>query len=215
MNQNSELTREIRNYCKKIGVDIVGFADPGLFDRFPKFHKPEYFLKDAKTVIVIGMHIYDIVLDAWFEDSKRSFHFADTILENFCYKIKNFISEQGYISKIISYTPGFFLKDAAALAGIGPVGKNNLLITEKFGPQVRLRALTTTAPLKYGTPILESKYCENCSKCIEACPVQALNGEKYNREACYSYQISHKKKLSKTAKIWCNICIEACPVGKK
>ena len=36
---------------------------------------------------------------------------------------------------------GVFLKDAAVLAGLGVVGKNNLLVTPEYGPRVRLRAL--------------------------------------------------------------------------
>jgi epoxyqueuosine reductase len=36
---------------------------------------------------------------------------------------------------------GLYLKDAAVLAGLGVIGKNNLLITPQFGPRVRLRAM--------------------------------------------------------------------------
>ena len=36
---------------------------------------------------------------------------------------------------------GIYLKDAAVKAGLGVIGRNNLLITPRFGPRVRLRAL--------------------------------------------------------------------------
>ena len=216
MERDIDLTQKVRKYCKKIGVDVVGFADPKYFDRFPKTNQPESYLKDSLTVIILGKHLYDIMLDSYFQPPKarKYFHFADSILETFCYKVKDFLNEKGYSSKVISYNPGFYLKDISALAGIGPIGKNNLLITENFGSQVRLRALTTTAPLECGTPITKSKYCENCDLCIKACPAQAFSEGKYNKEKCLNYNFSNLTKLSESISIWCNVCIESCPVGK-
>jgi len=135
-------------------------------------------------------------------------------LENFCARLKKYLSKEGYESKTISYEPGLFLKDACALAGIGPIGKNNLLITDEFGSQVRLRALVTTAPLVCGDPILESMYCEGCNKCIEACPANAFLEGKYNKIICLPYCLSHLMKISEDTVIWCNLCIDACPIGK-
>ena len=148
MEQISGLTKKVKEFCERIGVDIVGFAAPHLYKRFPEYNRPEFYLKESKTVIIIGLYLYDIILDAWSQDQKsgRNYQFADAILENLGQMIKQFLSDQGYNSEIIPYTPGLFIKDSAALAGIGPIGKNNLLLTEQFGSQVRLRALTTTAP---------------------------------------------------------------------
>ena len=65
MERDQQLTTDVRNYCDKIGVDVVGFADPLLFERYSEENRPHAFLKDLKTVIVIGFHLYDIILDAW------------------------------------------------------------------------------------------------------------------------------------------------------
>lgn len=217
MENDKELTENLIKYSKKIGVDIIGFADPKCYEKFPKINRPERFLKDAKTVSIIGIHLYDIILDAWSQDQKtgKSFHYLDSILENRCYLIKEFLSKKGYNSVIIPYNPGLFLKDSAAIAGIGPVGKNNLLITKDFGSQVRLRAIVTNAPLKFGQPILESEYCKKCNICIESCPAQAFVNGKYVKDICLSYNLSNLKKLTEYTSIWCNICIESCPVSKK
>ena len=216
MERDVGLTKKVKRFCSKIGVDIVGFANPSHFNRFPKYNQPESFLEGSQTVIIIGIHLFDIILDSWSQSSDKSknLQFADSILENLCNKIRNYLSKQEFDSKVITYTPGFFLKDSSALAGIGPIGKNNLLITEKFGSQVRLRALTTTAPLVCGEPILTSKYCEGCNICVEACPANAFPEGKYNKEICLAYNLSHLRKLSENTSIWCNVCIESCPVGK-
>lgn len=216
MERNKRLTEKVKKFCRKVGIDIVGFADTKLFDRFPENNRPQNYLKGSQTVIILGFYLHDIILDAWNQNQKtgKSYHFADAVLENYCNLVKSFIKKQGYDSKIISYSPGLFLKDSAALAGIGPVGKNNLLITEHFGSQVRLRALTTTAPLVCGTPIFESKYCKDCNICIESCPASAFPDGKYNKDICRPYAISHLRNLSENTAIWCNICIESCPFTK-
>jgi len=216
MERNHDLTYRVEKYAKKIGIDIIGFASPELFTRYLKKHRPDTYLKEAKTVIIIGLHLYDITLDAWnnYPSNKKSFQFADSILARFCYKIANFLLENNYNSVVVSYAPGLYLKDASVLAGIGPIGKNNLLITPQYGPQVRLRAIVTAAPLICGNPVTENEYCENCDMCIQSCPANALSNGEYQKEACYEYSTSNFKNLSKYTVIWCNECIESCPVGK-
>lgn len=217
MDKDKELTADLIKFSKKIGIDIIGFADPKYYNKFAKINRPERFLKDAKTVIILGIHLYDIILDAWSQDQKtgKSFHYLDSILENRCYSLKDFLSKKGYNSVIISYNPGLFLKDSSAIAGIGPIGKNNLLITKEFGSQVRLRAMVTNASLSTGQPITESEYCKQCNICIESCPAKAFVNGKYVKDICLSYNLSNLKKLSNYTSIWCNICIESCPVSKK
>ncbi len=217
MERDRKLTEEVINLANKIGVDIIGFANPKEFNRFKVENRPETYLKSVQTVIVIGLHLYDIILDVWSEDqtTSKSFHYLDSILKNRAGKIKGFLIKKGYKSKIISYKPGIFLKDAAAIAGLGPIGKNNLIITKKFGSQVRLRAITTEAPLETGSPIEESVYCKDCNICITNCPANALSSTNYIKEACLSYCLLNLRKISDYSSIWCNICIETCPYSKK
>lgn len=214
---NKELTDELIAYCDKLGIDFIGFGDPIHFNKFNKENRPESYLENVKTVIVIGMHLYDVNLDAWCRDEKKgkSLHFADSILVNQCHQIKSFLAKKGFKSKIIPYEPGLYLKDAAALAGVGLIGKNNLLITKSFGSQVRLRALVANVELSHGTPIYESEYCENCTLCLNSCPAGALEEGKYNKELCLTYCLKNVNKLSENTVIWCNICIDVCPIGKK
>ncbi|MBD3339576.1 MAG: hypothetical protein GF353_10730 [Candidatus Lokiarchaeota archaeon] len=217
MGRDVILTEKVEKFAKKIGIDLIGFADPAHFERYKKRYKPFKFLKDAQTVIVLGVYMYDLILDAWSQDLKsgRGSHFMDSIIENRAYQLKDFIEKEGFQSVVISYNPGLYLKEAAALAGIGAIGKNNLLITEDYGAQVRLRAMVTNASLKVGDPINNCKYCENCTLCVIACPADALSDGIYDREKCFPYTQSHLKKLSDSSSIWCNKCIEACPIGKK
>jgi epoxyqueuosine reductase QueG len=217
MKRDLQLTRQVEEYCNKIGIDVVGFADPLLFEHYPEKNRPETFIDDPKTVMIIGFYLYDIILDAWSHKEGEgvwSHQFADAVVEQFCHRVRRYLSNKGFNSRVISYRPGLFLKEAAALAGVGAIGKNNLLITNRFGSQVRLRALVTTAPLICGEPIRESKYCKECNICIEACPANALINGKFIKEKCYYYLETHRRNLSDYTIIECNTCIESCPIGK-
>ena len=70
---------------------------------------------------------------------------------------------------------GIYLKDTAVLAGLGCIGRNNLLITPGLGPRVRLRAmlledeLTPTGPTTFDP-------CDSCKEfCRQACPQNAFD----------------------------------------
>jgi epoxyqueuosine reductase len=64
---------------------------------------------------------------------------------------------------------GIFLKDSAVCAGLGVIGKNNLLITPEYGPRVRLRALFVNVQLDSTYIHNDFKPCENCE-----CPAEKL-----------------------------------------
>jgi epoxyqueuosine reductase len=70
---------------------------------------------------------------------------------------------------------GIFLKDAAVMAGLGCIGKNNLLVTPEFGPRIRLRAMILEAAVEPTGP-LHFDPCDGCKEpCRHACPQNAFS----------------------------------------
>lgn len=70
---------------------------------------------------------------------------------------------------------GIFLKDAAVMAGLGCIGKSNILVTPEFGPRVRLRAVLLETKIAPTGPI-DFDPCKNCDQfCRQACPQQAFD----------------------------------------
>lgn len=67
-------------------------------------------------------------------------------------------------------------KTVATRAGVGWVGKSNLLVTEQYGSMIRLASVLTDAPLTAAEPVNESK-CGDCRLCVDACPAGALTGK--------------------------------------
>ncbi len=74
----------------------------------------------------------------------------------------------------------FSHRHAAVLAGLGDMGMNNLLITPRYGPRVRLNSVITTAELT-PDPMLEERVClgEECMLCLRSKPCW---GEAYDFE---------------------------------
>ncbi len=113
-------------------------------------------------------------------------------------------------------------KTTATRAGLGWVGKNCQLLTMVWGPWVRLGTVLTDAPLKPGEPIEKSR-CGKCTKCIDACPAEALKGGIWrpgvkrdvilDARACDHYKKTHFHRFHGGHN--CGICTQACPVGQK
>jgi epoxyqueuosine reductase len=79
---------------------------------------------------------------------------------------------------------GTFLKDSAALAGLGVIGKHNLLVTPEFGTRVRLRGIFMEAELEPTGP-LDFDPCNACHMpCHQACPREAFRSGTFERALC-------------------------------
>ncbi|MFP4546950.1 MAG: 4Fe-4S dicluster domain-containing protein [Fidelibacterota bacterium] len=101
--------------------------------------------------------------------------------------------------------------------GLGEIGRMGLLISGKFGPRVRIAAVTTDLPLHINSVLYDAsieKFCKICKKCAKLCPSQAIpyddpsliNGSlrwQIHQEKCYGYwtQIGTD----------CARCIQVCP----
>jgi len=84
---------------------------------------------------------------------------------------------------------GVFMKDAAVLAGLGSVGKNNLVITPKHGPRIRWRVLLLDHAAKATGPV-EYDPCDGCDEpCRKACPVGAFEETAYDASALGQSQL--------------------------
>lgn len=110
-------------------------------------------------------------------------------------------------------------RDWAKRSGTGWIGKNTLLITPKQGSYFFLAELIIDLELLYDHPIKD--YCGRCTKCIDACPTEAISPEGYVMDGskCISYfTIELKESLPSTYQdkfenwmFGCDICQDVCP----
>jgi epoxyqueuosine reductase len=121
---------------------------------------------------------------------------------------------------------GAFLKDSAHLAGLGVIGKNNLLVTPEFGTRVRLRGIFIEADLNPTGPI-DFDPCTACDMpCHRVCPRNAFRSGSFERVHCSKENdkreanveiiegsimgIDEPSSVSKP----CRFCELACPVAQ-
>lgn len=109
----------------------------------------------------------------------------------------------------------------AAKSGLGWVGKNSNLITQKVGSFYFIAELIVDLELEYDTPTTD--HCGTCTACIDACPTEAIvapyvvDGSK-----CISYfTIELKENLPEDMKgkfndwmFGCDVCQDVCPWNK-
>ncbi|MHA1264668.1 MAG: 4Fe-4S binding protein [Candidatus Helarchaeota archaeon] len=259
--------QSVKNLILAQGIDLVGIADAKRLLLANPPRPATMIMPSAKTVIVMAVAhslgaVYAPDILVWTRNKIETSRLLDQVAE----KIGRLLEREGFLSTPISadkpvaiYKAGqvykgkklphtrflahLSLKHAAVSAGLGEIGRNNLLLTPQFGPHQRLGAIITEAPLKPDTPFTD-KLCTNCKACEAACPVGALKDGKYYTDPCYAYwskgfkQVSPEQwrdwpkylrmlwKHNKTRDVFiemsqsfmtdldhCIACMRACPIG--
>ncbi len=110
-------------------------------------------------------------------------------------------------------------RDLARRAGLGWIGKNTMLIHPRKGSFFFLGELITDLELMYDSPMTD--YCGTCTRCIDACPTEAIdkNGYIMDGSKCISYlTIELKNEIPQEFKgkmenwiFGCDICQQVCP----
>lgn len=215
--------------CK--GVLSAGIADLALLKKAPSYAACEAvaWRSNAKSVLVLALaHAAEEPwLDWW--DAHAYGTPGNRQLVRISKQVKQLIKHRwGIGARPLHYhveKGGVFLKDAAVLAGLGIIGENNLLITPRLGPRVRLRALFLDKTLVQTGPVRFDP-CRGCPRpCRAACPQNAFAEGRYSRKHC-SKQMAADAAAAQTnppppsghvsiAKIqYCRACELACVVGK-
>ena len=111
----------------------------------------------------------------------------------------------------------------AQRSGVGWIGKNTNLLTKRQGSYFFLAEIILDLELEYDTPVKD--YCGSCTRCIDACPTEAIyEPYKLNASKCISYfTIELKEQLLPDAyhgkfDNWmygCDICQQVCPINSQ
>jgi epoxyqueuosine reductase QueG len=223
--QPSELTSEMVKEMGQIaGADIVGITNVGDFSSAPEGFRPFDYMEECVSVIVLGCAFFEKALLKTPDLYKEKAGEATQKVENAANALMKQIKRKGYKAKSISSTGGKYiecnknerkelfghisLKHAAELSGIGIIGRNYLLQNAKYGNLLWLSAVLTNADLTPDEKV-ENNLCDNCHKCVDVCPVNALdNQSSFNKKDC-SRNIY--KMVDGKWEFACFLCRQVCP----
>jgi epoxyqueuosine reductase len=151
---------------------------------------------------------------AWADDYHDSTSKKLKSLNEFC----NDLIPQTFNSKFYVDTGPVLEKVYSKYSGIGWIGKNTCLINQGAGSWLFLGEIITDIELEYDSPVPDR--CGTCTRCIEACPTQAIV-EPYvlDSRKCISY-LTIELKGTIPAELregvenniyGCDICQDVCP----
>jgi len=192
---------------------------------FDKRTDPRKLLENARSVIVVLFNYYPektIPDENNYKISKYAYgtdyHF---VMKD---KLKDMIS---FINEIAGNVNARAFVDSAPVlerswaekAGLGWIGKNTCLITKEQGSFFFIGEIITDLELTYDLKTVLD-YCGGCTRCIQACPTDALGKYGLDANRCISYwTIEHRgdeidQELKGKFNDWifgCDICQDVCP----
>ena len=135
--------------------------------------------------------------------------------------VARLLQQEPFDYKICVDTAPLLERSLAREAGLGWIGRNTCLINEPLGSWFFLGEVVTSLDLEAGTPPPDR--CGACTRCIDACPTQALlpqgNGWTLDARRCISYlSIELRGPIPQEFQagigdhvFGCDICQEVCP----
>jgi epoxyqueuosine reductase QueG len=100
-------------------------------------------------------------------------------------------------------------KKVGVMAGLGWIGRNNLLVHPLFGSQVRYNTVLTDMPLEANREL--GRDCGSCTACVAACPAGAIRTERseFDHHGCYEMLGRFRKERNIGHHI-CGVCVKIC-----
>lgn len=247
---DTALAEAVKRRALEMGFDLVGVtpADPTryrdyfrhwldagrhgdmeyLARRFDERVDPRRYFPEAQSVICVAKNYYhrlDPVPEAERKHHGKVARYAlgndyHTLMKDMLHDLADFIRQARPLSKTKSSvdTAPILERELAARAGIGWVGKNTCVIHPRVGSFILLGQVLTSLDLPPDEP--ETDHCGTCTRCIDACPTQAITAP-YQLDAsrCISYlTIEHAGPIPdpfhQSIGEWvygCDICQDVCP----
>ena len=116
-------------------------------------------------------------------------------------------------------------REYAARAGVGWIGKNTCVLNQQQGSWLLLGVIVTSLELKLeARPVIAADRCGSCTRCIDACPTDALIAPRQmDASRCIAYLTIEKKgsiaeelrPLMGRQVFGCDICQDVCPWNRR
>lgn len=196
---------------------------------FDKRVNPQLLVEGAKAVISLSYNYYTAEQQSDSNAPKLAMY---ALGEDYHTVVKEKLEMLlNYIRSLVGEISGRCFVDSAPVlerawakkSGIGWVGKNANILTKRKGSYFFLAEIILDLELEYDSPVKD--YCGTCTRCIDACPTDAIY-EPYKVDAskCISYftielkdevlPADYKGKFENWM-FGCDICQQVCPINSQ
>lgn len=188
---------------------------------------PAHYMEDGKTILSIAFPYYhedDSKPNGFSVYTKRADYHK--VVKGYLGQICQFIEQSG--GRAEGYVDSNTLPERylAYLAGVGFIGRNNMIITKKYGSYVFLGEIITNLEFsckdqRSYDEIREFKECGECRLCYQECPTKSINAGSVNPNLCLSYYTQKKElsdqqvKMLKGNLFGCDYCQLKCPYNQQ
>jgi epoxyqueuosine reductase QueG len=210
----------LKKFCADEGIDIFGVADiSGIKSEFRISPKT---LQGLDRAVCMGLALSSAVLSEIETAPTRLYFYhyriVNSLLDQAALKLSNMMQKKGFPALAIPSTQIIDWEKNSAhlshrklgvLAGLGWIGRNNLLVNEKLGSQFRLVSVLTSMPLKADKPVKNN--CGQCRLCVKMCPAGAIHEtpEDFDTASCLGKLRSFQKQRQVEQYV-CGICVNVC-----
>lgn len=221
MAEEKQNYQKIKEFALNGGLSLFGVAD------ITGIREEIWLEKNLKRKFNLGISLGKRLLDAILEDIKDKptplyFHHyrqLNFFLDRAAFLLSSHIQELGFqalpipASQILDWEKQrahLSHKKIGYLAGLGFIGRSNLLVNPELGARFRLVTVLTDIPLEVDKP-LEGD-CGECRACLEPCPARAIKERKedFDYMACFEKLKEFRNKRIVGQHI-CGVCVKACP----
>jgi len=213
-------TERIKALAAEMDFSLCGVAD--IRDVRGEFRLDENLTSRFDRAISLGKQLLDAVIED-IEDRPTALYFhhyrqLNFFLDRGAFLLSSRIQEWGFqalpiaASQIIDWEnqrSHVSHKKVGRLAGLGWIGRNNLLVNPLLGSRHRLVTVLTDMPLE-PDQILD-RDCGECTACLETCPAEAIkeNQEDFDHWACFD-KLKEFRRQGVVGQYICGVCVKAC-----
>lgn len=211
---------ELKELALGQGIMLFGVAD--ITEVREDFHLEKETVSKFNRALSLGKRLLDAVVED-IKDRPTPLYYhhyrqVNFFLDRAAFHISCHIEEKGFhalpvaASQTIDWEKqrGYLShKKVARLAGLGWIGRNNLLVNPRFGARLRLVTVLTDMPLAADSPLVGD--CGECRKCIKSCPAEAISErpEEFLHLACFE-KLKEFRHSGVVGQYICGICVKAC-----
>jgi len=189
----------IKDIALNNNVDLFGMAAIDRFENAPKGFHPRDIYSKVETVIAFAIKLPS---ESLFAENPVPFTHVNTLamhkMDLITYNISTELDRLGLKNVLIPTDDPYLswdkdkqegrgilsLRHVGYLAGLGKLGRNNLLINKDYGSMIQIGAILTDEKFD-SDPIADYEVCPlNCRICLDSCPQRALTGETVIQKAC-------------------------------